>query len=62
MDTSQNSTPDAQLPSPPQGMATSHRFWQAIAIAAAALVAALAFGAYSQPELLLNFVGLRYCG
>ena len=62
MDTSQNITPDAALPSPPQGMATSRRLWQAIALAAAALIAALAFGAYSQPELLLNFVGLRYCG
>lgn len=28
----------------------------------AAILAALAFGAYRQPELLLNIMGLRYCG
>ena len=28
----------------------------------AALIAVLAFGAYQQPELLLNIIGLRYCG
>lgn len=28
----------------------------------AAVVTALVFGAYRQPELLLNLMGLRYCG
>lgn len=62
MDVSQNITEDEHASSSPQGIARSHRLWLAIALAAAALIAALAFGAYSQPELLLNFVGLRYCG
>jgi hypothetical protein len=30
--------------------------------AAAALLVALAFVGYSQPELLLDYVNLRYCG
>lgn len=29
---------------------------------AVAAVTALAFSAYRQPELLLNLLGLRYCG
>lgn len=40
----------------------SRRALWAIALLAAALLAALAFGAYRQPELLLNLLGLRYCG
>ena len=34
----------------------------AIGLLAAAIVSALAFAAYRQPELLLNIMGLRYCG
>lgn len=34
----------------------------AVALVGAALIALLAFGAYRQPELLLNIMGLRYCG
>jgi len=34
--------------------------WGATLLAAA--VVTLAFGAYRQPELLLNLLGLRYCG
>jgi hypothetical protein len=33
-----------------------------IGLLAVVIVAALAFVAYRQPELLLNFIGLRYCG
>lgn len=40
----------------------SRRFLWAIGLFALALTAALAFGAYRQPELLLNLMGLRYCG
>jgi len=40
----------------------SLRFWRALALTLAAIVAALAFAAYSQPDLLLNYSGLRYCG
>lgn len=39
----------------------SHRAAWAIALLAA-LITALAFAAYRQPELLLNLMGLRYCG
>lgn len=38
------------------------RRWRRLALVLAALIAALAFGAYTQPELLLNYSGLRYCG
>jgi hypothetical protein len=34
----------------------------AIVLLALATVTALAFTAYRQPELLLNLLGLRYCG
>jgi len=35
---------------------------RAVGLLAVAMVTALAFGAYRQPELLLNLLGLRYCG
>jgi hypothetical protein len=31
-------------------------------LALAAAISVLAFAAYTQPELLLNYSGLRYCG
>lgn len=34
----------------------------AIGVLAVILITAVAFGAYRQPELLLNLMGLRYCG
>ncbi len=34
----------------------------ALGLLAVAAVTAVAFGAYRQPELLLNLMGLRYCG
>jgi len=34
----------------------------AIGLLAVAAITALAFAAYRQPELLLNLMGLRYCG
>jgi hypothetical protein len=40
----------------------SRLFLWAIGLFAVALITALAFGAYRQPELLLNLMGLRYCG
>ena len=49
----------AELSSTP---AKALRVWRALALALAALIAVLVFGAYSQPELLLNYSGLRYCG
>lgn len=35
--------------------------WMVVLIGAT-VIAVLAFGAYRQPELLLNIMGLRYCG
>ena len=40
----------------------SRRAIRAAGLLAVAMIAALAFGAYRQPELLLNILGLRYCG
>ena len=40
----------------------SRRTLWALGLLAAALITVLAFGAYRQPELLLNLMGLRYCG
>ena len=53
--------PAAPMATPPSSMA-SLRVWRALALALVALLAALAFAAYTQPELLLNYSGLRYCG
>ena len=52
--------PGTPSPSPP--MDGSRRALWIISLVAAAVIAALAFGAYRQPELLLNLMGLRYCG
>ena len=38
------------------------RVWRTLALVLAALLATFAFTAYIQPELLLNYSGLRYCG
>ena len=48
-------------PSPPRLEGPRRVAW-AIGLLAVALITALAFGAYRQPELLLNLMGLRYCG
>jgi anti-sigma-K factor RskA len=62
MNASPNTAHDPLLPAAAERTEASMRFWRAIALAAAAVIAVMAFGAYNQPELLLNFVGLRYCG
>lgn len=42
------------------------RFWRRAALVLGglllAVVAAIAFSAYQRPELLLDLMGLRYCG
>ncbi len=54
---------DAPQPlGPPPPAASSLIVWRALALTLAAILAALAFAAYYQPELLLNYSGLRYCG
>ena len=40
----------------------SRRAVWGIGLLAVVMVTALAFGAYRQPEMLLNLLGLRYCG
>ncbi|MCX7149722.1 MAG: hypothetical protein NTY05_09995 [Rhodocyclales bacterium] len=40
----------------------SRRAVWGIGLLAVAVLVALVFGAYRQPELLLNLLGLRYCG
>jgi hypothetical protein len=50
------------LPSSQSGADRSRRAAWTVALVGAALIAALAFSAYRQPELLLNIMGLRYCG
>lgn len=52
----------ADAPALPPAGAGARRLWWAIGLFAAALITALAFAAYRQPELLLNLMGLRYCG
>jgi hypothetical protein len=43
-------------------MIRSRRTLRALGLLALAAIVVLAFGAYRQPDLLLNLVGLRYCG
>ena len=57
---------DSMQPGVSSATETSSRaalaFWRALALALAAAIAVLAFAAYTQPELLLNYSGLRFCG
>jgi hypothetical protein len=55
-------TQSEERPVSPSRMDWSRRFLWGIGLLAVALIIALAFGAYRQPELLLNLMGLRYCG
>ncbi|MCF8177967.1 MAG: hypothetical protein K9J74_05625 [Sulfuritalea sp.] len=45
----------------PEPRRSSPILW-GIALLVVMAVVVLAFGAYRQPELLMNLVGLRYCG
>ena len=62
MDVTKEIADKPETPSSSTRMDRSHRALWTIALLAAATVAVLAFGAYRQPELLLNLMGLRYCG
>ena len=53
---------NADQPLSPPRLDRSRRAVWAIGLLAVAMITALAFGAYRQPELLLNLMGLRYCG
>lgn len=52
----------SDLPPLSSGAERTRRAAWTVALTGAVLVAVLAFGAYRQPELLLNIMGLRYCG
>lgn len=63
----QMDTTDRMAPSESSAVSSSsgdrsHRVAWAVGVLVAVLITALAFGAYRQPELLLNLMGLRYCG
>jgi len=51
-----------ERPPAPLRMDWSRRMLWAAGFLAVAAATALAFTAYRQPELLLNLMGLRYCG
>ena len=50
------------LPPPQSRVDWSRRAAWTVALAGAALIVVVVLGAYRQPELLLNIMGLRYCG
>ena len=52
---------ESQPPSPLRADWSRRLLW-AVGLLAVAAITALAFTAYRQPELLLNLLGLRYCG
>ena len=47
---------------PLPGPFRARRVLWAVGLLAVTIITALAFAAYRQPELLLNIMGLRYCG
>lgn len=62
MDSSINTADSENKSAPPfSGDRVRHAGW-VIGLLAAVVITVLAFGAYRQPELLLNLMGLRYCG
>ena len=54
--------PHATPPLPPSPPSRSARVAWAVAGLAVAALAAVLFVAYRQPDLLVNFSALRYCG
>lgn len=57
-----NETDGGDLPPPHSGADWSRRAAWGVALACAVLIVVVVLGAYRQPELLLNIMGLRYCG
>lgn len=62
MEAHDNIAQSEDRPDSPSRADRSRRFLWAVGLLAMALITAVAFGAYRQPELLLNLMGLRYCG
>jgi len=62
MDAPLETTHGEDQPASPLRMDWSRRALWAVGLLAVATVTVLAFSAYRQPELLLNLLGLRYCG
>lgn len=62
MDTPVEVTSGEERPAPPSRPAWQRQAVWAIGLLAVAIIIVFAFAAYRQPELLLNLMGLRYCG
>ena len=50
------------LPPFPHGSGRARRAAWTVALVGTVMIAVVVLGAYRQPELLLNIMGLRYCG
>jgi len=61
MDVIKDIADNTVAPLPPAPRWSARVLW-VLGLLAVAAVTALAFGAYRQPDLLLNLLGLRYCG
>ena len=62
MDARDENAHGKDLPLSPLRQDRSRRAAWVIGLLTVAAITALAFSAYRQPELLLNLMGLRYCG
>ncbi|MCE9569609.1 MAG: hypothetical protein K8R10_06300 [Rhodocyclales bacterium] len=57
-----NGNTGGDRPPLPPGPDWSRRAAWTVALVGTVLIAVVVLGAYRQPELLLNIMGLRYCG
>jgi hypothetical protein len=62
MDVQAEASPTVDRPPPAPRLGRSRRTLWRLGALVVAVLTAVAFGAYRQPELLLNLMGLRYCG
>ena len=62
MDAHNEIAPDENTAPKPLPLDRPRRALWLVGFLLAAVVTVLVFGAYRQPELLLNLMGLRYCG
>lgn len=62
MDVEEDRTPPGMPPHASLRPERSTRVWRAISLLLVGVIMVVIFAAYRQPELLVNLVGLRYCG